>query len=234
MSVSGRSSPAAGPAEPERAHRDLHRGGEAGVEVEAGDVVDADARGRRARRAPAIPIAGDSAERRALGEEVVVVRVGAGEREHHPVVRARPRPRAASYEQSSSAAAWSTSMLAHISFGYGNVTIRFVVGDGADLRRRCTRCATTRAGSGAATAANPLHSSRDVLAGAPRCRGPRRRAARSRTAGTPASARARGAPSRRGWSPAGRRPRPSGHGGSSASVHSSQAFGSARRARQRV
>ena len=75
---------AEGAGEPERPQAELHRRREARVEVEPGDGVEVTPAAASAAR-PAMPIAVDSASDVALGEEVVVVRVGAGVREHHPV-----------------------------------------------------------------------------------------------------------------------------------------------------
>ena len=65
---------------------------------------------------------------------------------------------AASYEQSISAAPWSTSMLAHMRFGYGKTTMRL---SGVTVRISSGEYAVRDHASGlsAATAANVAHSS---------------------------------------------------------------------------
>ena len=120
VTVSGRGSPPRA-LEAERSHRDLHRRGKARVQIEARDVVDADA--ERSERGRAWPDRGGVGERPPFAEEVVVVRVGPREREDH-AISAMPASRAAACEHRSTAAAWSTSMLAHMRLGYGKTTIR--------------------------------------------------------------------------------------------------------------
>ncbi len=70
--------------EAEGVHRELDGCGEARVEVEAGDVVDAVARGAE-RGAPGDPDRRCCGEMLALGEEVVIVGIRTGEREDHLV-----------------------------------------------------------------------------------------------------------------------------------------------------
>ena len=128
-----------------------------------------------------------------------------------------PAARAASYEHSSSAAPWSTSMLAHMRFGYGKHTMRLsaetvrissavyaVVRPRVRVRRRRPPRSSTTA--------------RSRGPGVRRSSGPRRRAARSRTAGTPSSARPRGAPSRTRSTPGRSSPITHSHGASLAVV----------------
>ena len=189
--------------------------------------------GARARRAPAIPIAGDSASDVALGEEVVVVRVGAGQREHEAVVgHARRARRFVRAEQ-------QRRGLVDVDVGAHQLRVRerdhaVLGGHGPDLLggvRRAGPRVRVLAPRPRRTRSTARATRLLVLVDAAARRGAR---ARSRTAGTPASARARGAPSRTGSSPGGRRPRRSGTADRRASVQSSHAFGSARRARHRV
>ena len=130
--------------EPELAHRDLHRRREARVEVEVRDVVDADAGGvervadRRAR-SPGEPVS----ESRSVTNQWSCASAAACRNTMRS--SGTPAARAASYEHRSIAAPWSTSMFAHMRFGYGKHTMR-LSGGPCGSRRGSTRSATTRAG----------------------------------------------------------------------------------------
>ena len=107
----------------ERVAPDLYGRREARVQIEVRDVVEARARGIEHGGTGRGQIAGDAAsDHRSVTNQWSWA--SAAECRNTILSSGTPAARAASYEQSNTAAPWSTSMLAHMRFGYGKHTAR--------------------------------------------------------------------------------------------------------------